>query len=218
VIARDLALVRLTGARYHVQHLSTAGSVALIAGAKAEGLPVTAEVSPHHLYFDHNYVADADPLYKMMPPLRAPSDVEAVRDGLRSGAIDIVATDHAPHADHEKDHPWEDAPFGVIGLEWAAGVVNTVMGLEPEDLFRVLATKPAQIAGLGRQGTLTVGGPANLVVFDPKAQTDTTKSVSRSSNTPYMGLDLKGAVVHTVYEGRITVRHGALVETVGAAG
>ena len=218
VIARDLALVRLTGARYHVQHISTAGAVALIAAAKEEGLPVTAEVTPHHLYFDHSYVEGANPLYKMMPPLRSRSDVDAVREGLRSGVIDVVATDHAPHADHEKDHPWEDSPFGVIGLEWAAGVVNTILGFTAEELFKVMATAPAEIAGLDRQGALGVGRPANLVVFDPGAKTNTETTVSRSSNAPYFGLDLTGGVVHTVYEGRFTVRDGAVVEHAGAVG
>ena len=190
----------------------------MIAGAKEEGLPVTAEVTPHHLYFDHSYVADANPLYKMMPPLRALSDVAAVRDGLRSGVIDIVATDHAPHADHEKDHPWEDSPFGVIGLEWAAGVVNTVMGLSADKLFKVMASAPAEIAGLDRQGVLSVGRPANLVVFDPEAKTNTDTTVSRSSNAPYLGLELSGAAIHTIYEGRFTVRNGAAVEPAGVAG
>ncbi|MDJ0954685.1 MAG: dihydroorotase [Acidimicrobiia bacterium] len=218
VIARDLALVRLTGVRYHAQHVSTAGAVALIAAAKAEGLPVTAEVTPHHLFFDHSYVADSNPLYKMMPPLRAPADVEAVRQGLRSGVIDVVATDHAPHADHEKDHAWEEAPFGVIGLEWAAAVVNTVMSLPPEDLFKVLSTVPAHIAGIPDQGRLEVGGPANLVVFDPEAATATSGTVSRSSNAPYLGLELRGAVIHTVYGGRFTVRDAGLVELLRTAG
>lgn len=218
VIARDLALVRLTGARYHAQHVSTAGAVALIAAAKDEGLPVTAEVTPHHLFFDHSYVEETDPTYKMMPPLRAPSDVEAVRQGLRSGALDVVATDHAPHADHEKDHAWEDAPFGVIGLEWAAAVVNTVVDLPPEDLFRVMSSVPAHIAGIPGQGKLEVGSPANLVVFDPDAAADTDRVVSRSSNAPYLGRVLKGAVVHTVYRGRFTVRDGALLDEAGVAG
>ncbi len=218
VIARDLALVRMTGVRYHAQHISTAGAVALIASAKDEGLPVTAEVTPHHLYFDHSYVEETNPVYKMMPPLRAASDVEAVRQGLRSGVIDVVATDHAPHADHEKDHPWEDAPFGVIGLEWAAAVVNTVLDLPAEDLFNVMSTGPAHIAGISGQGQLRVGEQANIVVFDPKATTDTSSSVSRSSNSPYFGVELAGAVLHTVFGGRFTVRDGAAVTPVGVMG
>ena len=215
IIARDIALVRMTGVRYHAQHVSTAGAVALIAAAKEEGLPVTAEATPHHLYFDHSFVEEADPVYKMMPPLRAVEDVEAVRQGLRSGVLDVVATDHAPHADHEKDHAWEEAPFGVIGLEWAAAVVNTVVDLPAEDLFRVMSSVPAHIAGIDGHGQLSVGGRANMVVFDPEAKTDTTGTMSRSTNAPYLGLDLKGAVVHTMFDGRFTVRAGTLAGSGG---
>jgi dihydroorotase len=114
--------------------------------------------------------------------------------------------------DHEKDHPWEDTPFGVTGLEWAAAVVNTIVGLAPDRLFEVMAAVPAAIAGITGQGVLEVGGPANLVVFDPDAASDTGRTISRSSNAPYLGMELRGAVVHTVYEGRFTVKDGTIVE------
>jgi dihydroorotase len=218
VLARDLSLVRLTGVRYHAQHVSTAGSVALIEEAKAAGLPVTAEVTPHHLYFDHSHVLGTNPVYKMMPPLREAADLEALRAGLRSGAVDMVATDHAPHADHEKDHPWEDSPFGVTGLEWAAAVTNTVAGLDAKGFFDVLSTNPARLVGLGDHGSLQSGGPANIVVFDPEASADTRGTVSRSSNSPYLGLDLKGAVRLTIYRGRVTAGEGSVVEPAGVAG
>jgi dihydroorotase len=218
VIARDLSLVRLTGVRYHVQHLSTAGGVQLVAAAKAEGLPVTAEVTPHHLLFDHSAVEEMNPKFKMMPPLREPDDVAALRRGLLEGAIDVVATDHAPHADHEKDHPWEDTPFGVTGLEWAAAVVNTVGGLSPAEFFAVLSVGPAAIAGIEGQGRLEVGAAANLVVFDPAKPADTSATRSRSSNSPYLGRELTGAVVHTVYRGEFTVRNGAPAELAGVRG
>jgi len=218
VIARDISLARLTGVRYHAQHVTTAGGVALIAAAKAEGLPVTAEVTPHHLLFDHSYVEETNPLYKMMPPLREPSDVEAMRAGLRSGAIDAVATDHAPHADHEKDHPWEDAPFGVTGLEWAAAVVNSVADLTPAEFFGVMSMHPAAIVGIPGQGLLRVGYPANLVVFDPTGSAETGGTLSRSSNSPYLGLDLKGAVVHTMFRGNFTTRDRATTELTGVGG
>jgi dihydroorotase len=218
VIARDLSLVRLTGVRYHVQHLTTAGGVKLIGAAKAEGLPVTAEVTPHHLFFDHSCVEETDPLYKMMPPLREQSDLKAVREGLRSGVIDVVATDHAPHADHEKDHPWEEAPFGVTGLEWAGAVVNTVVDLVAEDFFSVMSERPAQIAGIEGQGQLEVGGAANLVVFDSSAPAVTTGTNSRSSNSPYLGLDLVGAVVHTIFRGQFTIRNGLAPKLAGVNG
>jgi len=210
VIARDISLVRLTGVAYHVQHLSTAGAVALVAAAKEEGLPVTAEVTPHHLFFDHTAASLTNPVYKMMPPLRDPADVAAVRAGLRDGVIDIVATDHAPHADHEKDHPWEDAPFGVTGLEWAAAVVATVGELTPARFFDVLSRRSAEIAKVATQGHLTVGASANVVVFDPAGAAATDRTVSRSSNSPYLGHDLIGRVVHTIYRGEFTVRNGAL--------
>lgn len=218
VISRDLSLVRLTGVRYHAQHVSTAGAVALIGAAKAEGLPVTAEATPHHLYFDHSYVSDTNPKYKMMPPLREPADLEALRSGLRTGAIDMVATDHAPHADHEKDHPWEDTPFGVTGLEWAAAVANTTVELDPVGFFNVLSANPAELAGLSDQGKLEAGGPANIVVFDPEAATNTDGTVSRSSNSPYLGLELRGAVRLTIFRGKVTARDGSVAEPVGAAG
>ncbi|MDJ0925017.1 MAG: dihydroorotase [Acidimicrobiia bacterium] len=216
VIARDLSLVRLTGVRYHVQHVSTAGAMDLVAAAKAEGLRVTAEVTPHHLLFDHSYVEQINPLYKMMPPLREPSDLEALREGLRTGAIDVVATDHAPHADHEKDHPWEEAPFGVTGVEWAAAVTNTVVELDAERFFAVMSTKPAEIADLDGQGVLEVGAAANLVVFDPLAKANTTRTASRSTNSPYLGRDLNGAVRHTIFKGEFTVRDGSVDNLVGA--
>ncbi|NNF69386.1 MAG: dihydroorotase [Acidimicrobiia bacterium] len=206
IIERDLALVRLTGCRYHVQHVSTAGAVELIAAAKAEGLPVTAEVTPHHLAFDHSYVEEADPVYKMMPPLRDPDDVAAVREALRQATIDCVATDHAPHAAHEKDVPWEEAPFGVTGLEWAAAVVNTHVELEPEAFFDRLSTAPARIGQISAQGSLVEGGPANIVVFDPAAETTPGHSFSKSSNAPYLGTTLTGVVLLTVSSGLVTHR------------
>ncbi len=218
IIARDLALVRLTGARYHVQHLSTAGAVALVAAAKAEGLPVTAEATPHHLCFDHSAVEEANPVYKMMPPLREPEDVAALRQGLRDGIVDVVGTDHAPHAAHEKDVPWEDAPFGVIGLEWAAAVVHTVVGLDQAAFFRVLSTTPARLVGLDRHGELAVGREGNIVVFDPARPADTSRLVSMAPNSPYLGMELQGRVTHTVLRGRLTVRDGEVAQPAGATG
>lgn len=211
VIARDLALVRLTGARYHVQHLSTAGAVDLVAQAKTDGLPVTAEVTPHHLLFDHRSVETLDTKYKMMPPLRTADDVAALRRALEDRVIDVVATDHAPHADAEKAANWEDAANGVTGLEWAAAVVNTVTDMRPEGFFDAMSTAPARIAGLADHGRIAVGEPANLVVFDPKAPADTSITRSKSSNSPYLGLDLTGRVELTMYAGRITFRDGRVI-------
>jgi dihydroorotase len=212
MIARDLQLAELTGARYHVQHLSTAGSVLLIADAKARGLDVTAEVTPHHLAFDESAVASTDPAFKMMPPLRSSVDRDALRQGLIDGVIDAVATDHAPHAAHEKDVPFEHAPNGVLGLEWAAAVVNTVTSLDPITFYTRMAVTPAAIAGLADHGRwVQVGVPANLTVFDPTRRWVAERAVSRSSNTPYLGMELEGRVVATIHRGAVSARDGAPV-------
>ena len=209
LIARDLALVEMTGARYHVQHLSTAGGVALIADAKERDLPVTAEVTPHHLSFDDGAVAGTDPVYKMMPPLRSAADVVALREGLRSGIIDMVGTDHAPHAAHEKDVPFEHAPNGVIGLEWAAAVVNETVGLDIAPFFDRMSVAAARLAGFADQGNLIEAGVvANLMVFDPEETWPAERAVSRSSNAPYLGSELVGRVRLTVYRGSVTARDG----------
>ncbi|MEA2057684.1 MAG: dihydroorotase [Actinomycetota bacterium] len=209
LIARDLALVEMTGARYHVQHLSTVGGVALVADAKERGLPVTAEVTPHHLSFDDGAVANTDPVYKMMPPLRSAADVVELRDGLRSGIIDMVGTDHAPHAAHEKDVPFEHAPNGVIGLEWAAAVVNETVGLEVGPFFDRMSVAPARLAGFADQGNLVEAGMvANLMVFDPEETWLAERAVSKSSNAPYLGTELAGRVRLTVYRGAVTARDG----------
>jgi dihydroorotase len=209
IIARDIRLVEMTGARYHVQHLSTATGVALIAGAKAKGLPVTAEVSPHHLAFDHTAAQMTNPAYKMMPPLRAEEDRDALRRGLKDGTIDIVGTDHAPHAVHEKEVPWEHAPNGVLGLEWAAAVVNAFTDLDQATFYDRLSIAPARIGQLDGQGMLVAeGGPANLSVFDPTVEWTPSTTVSKSENGPYFGLPLRGKVAATIYLGRVTARDG----------
>lgn len=213
VVARDLALARLTGASYHVQHVSTAGTVALLREAKAAGLAVTAEVTPHHLFFDHTAALGTDPAFKMYPPLRRSEDVEAVRRALEDGTIDMVGTDHAPHASHEKDVPFEESPRGVIGLETAVGAVLTAVGLDAARLFARMSIAPARLAGFEDQGRpLAPGSPASLAVIDPEASHVVESFVSRSANSPFRGRQLKGAVRHTVFEGRVTVRHGKLVE------
>ena len=212
ILARDIRLVEMTGARYHVQHLSTARGVELIAAAKEKGLPVTAEVSPHHLAFDHGAAATTDPSYKMMPPLRSDGDREALRRGLVDGTIDIVGTDHAPHAAHEKEVPWEHAPNGVLGLEWAAAVVNTFTDLDQAAFYDRLSVAPANIGQMNGQGILPVeGGSANLTVFDPTIEWTPETTVSKSENSPYFGLPLRGKVAATIYRGRVTARDGAPV-------
>ncbi len=205
VIARDIALARLTGVRYHIQHLSTAGGVALVAEAKEEGLDVTAEATPHHLMFDHEDVVSQDPRFKMMPPLREPGDREALVDALRSGVVDVVGTDHAPHSSKEKDVPFEEAANGVIGLEWAAAVVNQVVQLDQSTFFNRMSVRPAEIGGFDMHGRpLKVGDVANIVVFDPMEAWTPTSSLSKSANAPYLGKRLTGRVKTTIFRGAIT--------------
>lgn len=216
IVARDLSLVRLTGSRYHVQHLSSAGAIELVRAAKDAGLPVTAEVTPHHLMFDHEVVATTDSVYKMMPPLRTADDVAALRAALRDGTIDAVATDHAPHAAHEKDVPFEHAANGVTGLEWAVAAVLTTTDLDMATLFDRMSVRPAHIAGIGdRHGLrVTSGAPANLVVIDPTTETVPTTTLSQSTNSPYLGERLRGAVRFTMLDGRpthgVAATHGAV--------
>ncbi|MEE9178020.1 MAG: dihydroorotase [Acidimicrobiia bacterium] len=203
VVKRDLDLVRETGARYHCQHVSATGTIELIRHAKAEGLVVTAEVTPHHLSFDETAVADLDTDFKMYPPLRSGDDRRALREALKDGTIDVVATDHAPHAPEEKAVTFEEAPRGVIGLETAAAVVSEVVE-DPRRMFETLSLKPALIAGLRDQGRpIAVGEAANIVVFDPRQEWTPGTFVSRSSNSPYKGHRLKGRPLVTVHNGRI---------------
>lgn len=205
VVARDLALVRLTGCRYHVQHVSTAGTVELVRAAKAEGLPVTAEVAPHHLAFSDELVLSMDPDFKMYPPLRGGSDIEMLRRALVEGVIDAVATDHAPHAAAECEVPFEEAPRGVIGLETSVAAVLMTTGLGPEALFDRMSIAPARIAGLAGHGLpLEVGGPANLCVIDPNLEWTAGPFRSKSQNSPWKGAAMKGAAVATIRAGRLT--------------
>ncbi|HVR34041.1 MAG TPA: dihydroorotase [Acidimicrobiia bacterium] len=207
IVARDIRLVEVTGCRYHVQHVSTAGTVDLIRQAKAARLPVTAEVTPHHLVFDHRSVESMDPVFKMYPPLRTPDDVAAVKSALRDGVIDCVATDHAPHSAHEKDVPFEEAPRGVIGLETAAAVLNAALDLAPTEFFERLSGAPRRI--LGREpGLIEVGAPADIVVFDPVARWTAGTFRSRSENSPWTGSEMVGQV-------RLTVAGGDVVHVQG---
>ena len=205
VVARDLALVDLTGAAYHVQHVSTAGTVELVRRAKEKGLPVTAEVTPHHLVFDHREVESMDPDFKMYPPLRTEGDVSILREALIDGTIDAVATDHAPHADHEQEVPFEEAPRGVVGLETAVAAVISATGLDQAALFERMSIAPARIAGLDRHGKLLEEGVvANVTVIDPQADWTPERFASRSQNSPFRGRKLTGKVQATIFEGRLT--------------
>jgi len=205
MVMRDIALVRLTGAHLHFQHLSTASSVAMVRGAKAAGLPVTAEATTHHFTLTDAACASYDPVFKVHPPLRTDADVRAVREGLADGTIDAIATDHAPHAAHAKELPFDQAPPGMLGLETAFSLALGESGLDLPEVLALLSWKPAAIAGVAdRHGAPVVPGvPANLCVVDP----DETWTVSGaamaslSSNTPYEGRSLRGRVRHTIRAG-----------------
>ena len=214
VVARDLALAELTGVSYHVQHVSCAATVELIGAAKERGVAVTAEVTPHHLWFSDESVMSMHPVFKMYPPLRSRSDIEGLLEGLRDGVIDAVATDHAPHAAHEKDVPFEEAPNGVTGLETAFSAVRSVLDSDPRKLFRRMSVTPAAIAGLGRHGRwIEPGIPANLVVVDWDAAWKPDQFRSRSSNSPFAGVSLTGKVCYTFHDGRLSYDAGARPDT-----
>jgi dihydroorotase len=201
----------------HVAHVSTAGSVEVVRWAKARGIDVTAEVTPHHLLLTTDLLAGYDPTFKVNPPLRPQEDVDALRAALADGTIDAVATDHAPHARHDKEHAFVDAAFGMLGLETALSVVSTAMvgtgRFGWADGARVMSVTPARIAGLDGHGrSLAVGEPANITLVDPQAQVtvDRDASLSLSRNNPWHGRELTGAVRATLLRGRPTVLDGQL--------
>jgi dihydroorotase len=216
IVARDVMLARHTGSRVHVAHVSTAGSVEVVRWAKAQARQdghwaVTAEVTPHHLLLTTDLLRGYDPTFKVNPPLRPAEDVEALRAALADGTIDAVATDHAPHARHDKEHAFVDAAFGMLGLETALSVVATVMVdsglLDWAGLARVMSANPAVIAGLDGHGrALAAGEPANLTLVDPSASyvVDRDASLSLSRNNPWHGRTVTGRVVGTWLRGTRT--------------
>ena len=204
VVTRDLALSRLTGCRYHVQHVSSARTVQLVSTSKAAGLPVTAEVTPHHLAFDDAAVGSLDPLFKMYPPLRSVTDRDGLRAALISGVIDAVATDHAPHSAFETEVPFEEAPRGVIGLETSAAAVLTYCHLDQASFFDRLSVAPARIGQIGRHGRpVAPGEPANLTVIAPDEEWTVDAFRSKAENSPFRSLTLAGRVRATIFEGRL---------------
>ena len=213
MVFRDIELARLTGARVHFLHLSTARSVELVRAAKRDGLPITAEVTPHHLALDETRLATFDTVYKVNPPLRSPADITALRAGVIDGTIDAIATDHAPHPRRDKELSLDQAPFGMLGLETALGVALGVLQVDLTHLVRVMSINPARIAGIAdRHGRdIDAGAPANLVVFDPTVawQVAPDSLASKSRNTPYVGMTLRGKVRHTMFNGTFTVLDGA---------
>ena len=213
MVMRDIALARLTGARMHFQHMSTAGSVAMIGAAKAGGMSITAEAAPHHFTLTDECCAGYDATFKVHPPLRSASDRDAIRVGLGNGALDAIATDHAPHPAEEKERPFDQAPPGMLGLEYALALALTELvdgGLATEaDVVASMSWRPARIAGLDQHGrTVTEGAPANLCVVDPGERwtIDASGGASRSRNVPYVGRTVRGRVRHTILFGEAVVR------------
>lgn len=207
IVARDLILAEATGARYHVAHVSSAGAVRLLREAKSRGLAVSAEVTPHHLALTHDALIGYDTACKANPPLREASDREALREALRDGTIDCIATDHAPHTTIEKDCEFEAAAPGLIGLESAVPVLLDLVRqglLTPKRLVEALTSSPSKVARL-EAGTLAVGALGDIAVIDPEARwrLDASTLRSRSSNTPFLGKDMIGRAVLTVVGGEV---------------
>jgi dihydroorotase len=206
-VARDIMLAKLTSARVHIAHISTAGSVELVRRAKEEGIAITCEVTPHHLALTDAAVVGFDTNTKMSPPLRSEADREALIEGVRDGTIDAIATDHAPHHADEKMLDYDHAPSGVIGLETALGVVLTVvhhsMGVPLSRIVEMLTIGPARAFSLPG-GTLAPGSLADITVFDPDFEwtVDARRFKSKSRNTPFEGRKLPGQVVETLVAGR----------------
>lgn len=221
IVARDVMLARHVGSRLHVCHVSSAGTVEVIRWAKANGIDVTAEVTPHHLLLTSDLLESYDPLYKVNPPLRPAEDVTALREALADGTIDAVATDHAPHAAHDKDHAFGDAAFGMLGLETALAVVAETMVatglLDWAGVADRMSVRPAAIGRVaGQGGALETGAPASLVLVDPDSAwtVDPAALASKARNTPFAGRTLPARVVATIYRGRLTARDGIITERV----
>lgn len=213
MVQRDIALARQTGVHYHVAHISTAGAVALVRAAKAAGQRVTTEVCPHHLLLTDEACAGYDPNYKMNPPLRSREDVAALIEGVRDGTIECLVTDHAPHSFQDKELGFQEAPFGIIGLETALGLFIKAL-VAPgvvswSKLIALMSTQPAKVFGL-RGGSLRVGEPADVTLIDPhrKWTVDPETMKSRSRNTPFGGWELTGKAVCTIVDGAVRFRDG----------
>jgi dihydroorotase len=222
IIARDVLLADHVKSRLHICHLTTAGGVEIIRWAKARGIDVTAEVTPHHLLLTDDLATSYDPVFKVNPPLRTESDVHALREALADGTIDIVATDHAPHPTEAKECEWQEAAFGMLGLETALSIVQKTMvdsGLMNwSQVADRMSIAPARIGGYAEHGQpLAVGAIANLVIVNPKQRwtVDRDLVLSRSSNTPYHGYELPGVVTHTFFKGRASLLDGNIMQVGG---
>ena len=209
IVARDILLAKETGVRLHLCHCSTADSVKMIDAAKKAGLLVTGEVCPHHFILSDEDIKENDGQFKMNPPLRSKEDVEALREGLKNGIMDVISTDHAPHAEEEKNLPMEKASFGIVGLETSACLTYTELVekgvLTPMQMAEKMSYNPARILGLSDKGSVSEGMTADLMVFDPAAEyrIDKNTFLSKGKNTPFDGYPVKGEVRYTIVDGRI---------------
>ena len=215
IIARDVLLAEHVGSRLHICHLTTAGGVEIVRWAKARGIDVTAEVTPHHLLLTDESARSYDPIFKVNPPLRTEKDVMALRHGLADGTIDIVATDHAPHPGESKECEWQEAAFGMLGLEHALSIVAATMvesGLmDWAGVQNRMSVAPARIAGYSDHGReVTVGAPAHLTVINPKAsyRVDRDQLQSKSRNTPFHGMEFSARVIATFFHGQAVYQEG----------
>jgi dihydroorotase len=215
IIARDILLANMVGSRLHICHVTTRGGVEIIRWAKAQGMRVTAEVTPHHLLLTDELAKSYDPIYKVNPPLRTQSDVEALREALVDGTIDIVGTDHAPHPVESKECEWQNAAFGMVGLETAFPILYSTLiatgRMSWERAAQVMSVAPAAIAGYARHGQeLAVGAPAHIAIINPagKLVVDRAQLASKSKNTPFHGMEFQGTVVATVFNGHLTHKVG----------
>jgi len=209
IVKRDIELAEATDVRLHLCHCSTEDSVRLLAEAKAKGLPVTGEVCPHHFILTTDDITEDDGNFKMNPPLRAKCDVEALKKGLKDGIMDVISTDHAPHAENEKNCSMKDAAFGIVGLETSAALTYTELVdkkvLTPLEMVEKMSYNPAEILGLNDRGSVSAGMRADLVIFDPHREylIDKDGFASKGKNTPFHGRKVKGEVIYTIVDGRV---------------
>ena len=208
IVARDILLAKETGVQLHLCHCSTADSVRMVAEAKKDGLPVTAEVCPHHFIMTTDDITEDDGNFKMNPPLRSKADVEALREGLKNNIMDVIATDHAPHAEQEKDRSMKDAAFGIVGLETSVALTYTELVetgvLTPMQMAEKMSYNPAKILGLSEEkGSISEGKIADIVIFDPSKEYEIDKHTffSKGKNTPFHGRKVKGEVRCTIVDG-----------------
>lgn len=218
IVARDILLAKETGVRLHLCHCSTKDSIKMLELAKEEGLDVTGEVCPHHFILSTDDITKDDGNYKMNPPLRSKEDVEAIKEGLRNGTVDVIATDHAPHAEAEKNRSMKLAAFGIVGLETSAALTYTELVekgiITPMQMTEKMSWNPAKILGLHDRGSVSEGKIADVVIFDPEKEYTIDKNtfLSKGKNTPFHGRKVKGEVVCTIAGGRIVYEGGKIID------